>query len=115
MVESGGSIRSEMQRLTDGTDEDRKDGDAELRARDEADGLVHQAKRRAAHRGCRAPRVSSSRARRAVIQGILGRDEQRTPQHEKEHDDDARGERSRPVRGAGTRRVVVAHVDQAPV
>ena len=46
---------------------------------------------------------------------VLRRDEDRAPQHEEEHDEDAERRRSRPVRGAGTRRVVVAHDDQAAV
>ena len=48
-------------------------------------------------------------------QRVLGRHEDRVPQHEEEHDEDAEERRSRPVRGAGTRRDVVAHDDQAAV
>ena len=71
------------QRLADGAEEDREDRDPELDGRDEPHGLVHQPKRRS-----RAPAA----ARRALLQPrpprrderVLGRHEERVPQHEEE-------------------------------
>jgi hypothetical protein len=77
------------QRLADRTDEDREDRDAELRARDEAHGLVHEPEG-----GLRAtvpvqrPLLEARTA--SGDQRVLGRDEDRTSQHEEQHHDDAK-------------------------
>ena len=88
------------QRLADRTDEDREHGDPELDERDEADGLVHEARA-----PCSRPAAASlgallePRAARGD-ERVLGRDEDRAPQHEEEHDERFGGRRSRPGHGA---------------
>ena len=92
------------QRLADGAEQDREDRDPDLHRRDEPDRVVHETKRRlrAAPASLGAFLQPRSPPR---DEGVLGRHEDRVPQHEEEHDDDVGERYSRPVRGAGTRRV----------
>ena len=76
------------QRLADGTDEDREDRDSELRARDEPDRLVHEPQRRLGATAAAQGALLQPRSSRGD-QRVLGRDEDRAPQHEEEHDEDA--------------------------
>ena len=78
------------QRLADGAEEDREDGDADLHRRDETDGIVHEAQRRL--RPATAPLRALFQARPPTrYEGVLGCHEDRVPQHEEEYDGDAEG------------------------
>ena len=76
------------QGLADGTEQDREDRDPDLHRRDEADGIVHEAKRRLRAAAATLRALLEARAT-ARDEGVLGCHEDRVPQDEQEHDDDA--------------------------
>ena len=76
------------QRLADGADQDREDRDPELRRGDETNGLVHHPQRRtSAPTALRGALLQPHPA--GCDQRVFGRHENRAPQHEEEHDQDA--------------------------
>ena len=113
------------QRLAHGADEDGEHRDSQLRARDEADRLVHEAECGA--RTPPAPLGALLQARPAADdERVLGGDEEGAAEDQQQDDDDAEKDahalkgcidkgRLRPSRGAGTWRDLVAHSNQVAV
>ena len=84
------------QRLADGAHRDAEDGDPDLHRADEPHGLVHQAQGAACRQRVHLLETPAARGHERV----LGRDEDRVPQHEQEHEDDAEEVAHAPLSGA---------------
>ncbi len=87
------------ERLADRAHRDAGDGDPDLHRADEAHGVVHQLER-----VLRALRVRLHELLQAVAprcyERVLGRDEDRVPQHEQENHDDSKEIAHAPLSGA---------------
>ena len=88
-----------QERLADGTEGDPEDGDPDLDGADELDRVVHQVERgaRTAAAGLRV-RLEARPPRRH--ERVLGRDEDRVPEHEQEDREDSEGVAHAPLSGA---------------
>ena len=81
------------ERLSDRTEQDREDRDPHLDGRDEADRVVHEAERCLRAAAASLGALLETRAPRRD-ERVLGRHEDRVPQHEEEHDERVLRERS---------------------
>ena len=87
------------QRLADGAERDPEDGDPDLHGADELDRMVHQVEggARTAAAGVRVGLQARPPRRH---QCVLGRDEDRVPEHEQEDREDSKGVAQAPLSGA---------------
>jgi hypothetical protein len=87
------------ERLADRAEGDRERRDAELHGTDEADGAVHDPERDPRAAVTAVGQLAQARAPRRH-ERVLGRNEERVPQHEQENHDDAEEFAHAPLSGA---------------